>query len=101
MAKNSKQKTKGKITRTNGESTRRLKTETKHGIWAIIFFVLALFFFMSALSMAGVAGELVYKILHYLLGVGYILLPCLFVLLGSSFVKSESPNIGWLSLIHI
>ena len=29
------------------------------------------------------------------LGIGYVLLPLLLVLLGSSFLKSETPNIGW------
>ena len=73
----------------------KLKTETKHGILAVVFFVFALFFLMSSFNMAGVAGEFFYEKLHYLLGVGYILLPALFILLGSSFIKSEAPNIGW------
>ena len=50
---------------------------------------------MSAFDAAGVAGRFVYDKLHYLLGVGYILLPALFILLGSSFLKSKEPNIGW------
>jgi S-DNA-T family DNA segregation ATPase FtsK/SpoIIIE len=72
----------------------QLKTETKHGIWAVIFLVLALFFFMSAFKLAGPTGKFFYEIFHYLLGVGYVLLPILFVLLGYSFVRSERPNIG-------
>jgi S-DNA-T family DNA segregation ATPase FtsK/SpoIIIE len=84
MAKKSKQK----------ESPQKLKTETKHGIWAVVFFVLALFLIMASFSMGGVAGRFLYSVLHYLLGVGYSLLPVLFILLGFSFVKSEKPNIG-------
>jgi len=76
-----------------------LKSQTKHGIIAIIFFVLALFFLMSAINIAGVAGSFVYEKLGYLLGVGYILLPALFVMLGFSFIKSETPNIGWMRVI--
>ncbi len=72
-----------------------LKTETKHGIWAVVFFVLGLFFLMSGFDMAGVAGTFFYDKLYYLLGLGYILLPALFFMLGSSFLKSETPNIGW------
>ena len=79
----------------NNFPTNKLKTETKHSILAIVFFVLALFFLMSAFNVAGVAGKFFYENLHYLLGVGYILLPSLFMLLGSSFLKSETPNIGW------
>jgi len=73
----------------------RLKTDTKHGIWAIVFFVLALFLFMSAFGKAGMAGNFFYDIFNYLFGVGYMLLPILFILLGTSFIKSERPNIGW------
>ncbi len=97
MVKNDKQKTINK--NSNNDKSKKniskLKTETKHGIWAVVFFVLALFLFMSAFNMAGVAGQFVYDIFYYLLGIGYILLPILFILLGSSFVKSERPNIGW------
>ncbi len=82
-----------------GSAISKLKTETKHGIWAIVFFVLALFLFMSAFNMAGPAGEFFYKILYLLLGVGYVLLPSLFILLGWSFVKAERPNIGWTRMI--
>src|SRR3989344_9399025 len=89
MAKNGNRNRNGK------ETPKKLKTETKHGIKAVVFFVFALFFLLSAFDMAGVAGRFTYEKLHYLLGVGYILLPILFILLGSSFLKSEGPNIGW------
>ncbi|MFA6585867.1 MAG: DNA translocase FtsK 4TM domain-containing protein [Candidatus Paceibacterota bacterium] len=94
MAKNDKQK-KQKGNNGNKEFFNKLKTETKHGIWAILFFVLAIFFLMSMFSSAGKAGNFVYDFLNYFLGIGYILLPILFILLGSSFLKSETPNIGW------
>lgn len=76
--------------------TLRIKTETKHGIVAIIFFVLALFFLMAWWNSAGVAGNFFYNSLFYpLLGLGYILLPILLILLGYSFFKSEVPNVGF------
>ena len=102
MAKKEKQKSKQQNKSSNNKiitPTRKLKTETKHGIWAIVFFVLALFLFMSAFGIAGKAGELFYTIFYYLLGYGYVLLPVLFILLGSSFLKSETPNIGWARVI--
>jgi S-DNA-T family DNA segregation ATPase FtsK/SpoIIIE len=77
------------------ENKSGLQTQTKHGIIAIVFFVFALFFLMSAFNITGVAGLFLYDKLHYLLGVGYFLLPALLVLLGYSFFKSETPNIGW------
>jgi S-DNA-T family DNA segregation ATPase FtsK/SpoIIIE len=76
-----------------------LKTQTKHGIIAVVFFVLAVFFLMSYFDAAGVAGIFVYEKLYLLLGVGYILLPTLLILLGSSFIKSEVPDIGWTRVI--
>src|SRR3989344_8409941 len=72
-----------------------LKSNTKHGIFAIVFFVLALFFLMAKFDMAGVAGTFINDKFTLLLGIGYILLPILFLMLGSSFVKSETPDIGW------
>src|SRR5680860_94800 len=89
MAKKTKKKKNG-----NDEGF-GLQTGTKHGILAVIFFVLALFFLMSAFDLAGVAGRFFYREMYYLLGVGYILLPFLFILLGISFLKSVTPNIGW------
>src|SRR3989344_3909526 len=84
MAKNQNDNKNGK--KENGSG---LKTQTKHGILAIVFFLLAAF------NITGVAGHFIYEKLYYLLGFGYILLPALLVLLGASFVKSETPEIGW------
>ncbi len=78
------------------DNSKGLKTHTKHGIVGVIFFVLAFFFLMAWLNIAGVAGDFFYnKLFLPLLGFGYILLPTLFILLGYSFIKSEVPNIGW------
>ncbi len=76
-----------------------LKTETRHGILAIVFFVLAIFLLMSYFETAGVTGKLIYKILEYLLGVGYLLAPLLCALLGYSFMKSRTLNLGLTSFI--
>src|SRR3990167_4764777 len=76
-----------------------LKSQTKHGIVAIVFFVLALFFLMSKFNMAGGGGDFVSEKLNLLLGIGDILLPALFILLGTSFIKSQTPDIGWRSMI--
>ncbi|PJC49537.1 cell division protein FtsK [Candidatus Nomurabacteria bacterium CG_4_9_14_0_2_um_filter_32_10] len=92
MAKKNKQKQKFSK---NTLSINNLKTETKHSIWAILFFVLALFLFMSMFSSAGKAGNFIYDFLNYFLGIGYILFPILFLLLGTSFLKSETLNVGW------
>lgn len=91
MAKNGNNK--------NGKNDKKisvgLKAQTKHGIIAVVFFVLALFFLMSYVDAAGVAGNFVKEKFTILLGVGYLLLPALFILLATSFIKSEVPDIGW------
>ncbi len=82
------------------EDSTGLKTQTKHGIMAVVFFVLALFFLMSVFGMTGVAGEFIKNFFKDLLGnVGYFFLPTLLVLLGVSYIKSETPNVGWRSAI--
>ncbi len=98
MAKKEKQKKQKNNKETFGKNlsfATGLKTETKHGIWAVLFFVLTIFLLMSMFDMGGMAGRNIYEFLDYMLGVGYILLPILFLLLGSSFIKSETPNLGW------
>ncbi|MBI5139237.1 DNA translocase FtsK 4TM domain-containing protein [Candidatus Nomurabacteria bacterium] len=84
MAKNKKKGDK--------DSAPRLKDHTKHGILAIVFFFFAFFLLMSMFSVAGVAGVFFYEKLSYLLGVGYILAPLLFTLLGFSFLNKETPT---------
>ena len=77
-----------------------LKSQTKHGIMAIVFFVLALFFLMSVFDITGVAGVYMKDFFKSVLGnVGYFLLPALLILLGYSYVKIKTPNIGWRSAI--
>ncbi|MEI6222586.1 MAG: DNA translocase FtsK 4TM domain-containing protein [bacterium] len=97
MAKNENGKKNGKNDKRNDKKPLGLKTQTKHGIIAVVFFVLAVFLLMSmsAFNMAGVAGQNIYWFLDYILGYGYILLPALLILLGISFIKSEVPDIGW------
>lgn len=96
MAKNGNGKKNDKNDNNKKESRAGLKTQTKHSIVAIVFFVLALFFLMSYLGIAGRAGGFIFDIFKMLLGaLGYFLLPTLFILLGYSFVKSEVPDIGW------
>jgi len=89
MAKTSNKK------KSERENSPLLKSHTKHGILAIILFVLSLFFLMSLFGLTGVAGEFIYEKFYYLLGIGYILFPILLAMLGVSFVQSVTPDIGW------
>jgi len=72
-----------------------LGRQTKYEIIAVLCFVFALFFLMTLFNMTGVAGKFIYEKFYLLLGVGYILLPVLLIILGYSFFKSETLNVGW------
>ena len=69
-----------------------LKEETKHGVLSVVFFVLAVFFILASFGKSGVVGNSIFGWFDLLLGVGYFILPLLFVLLGISFFKNTKPN---------
>jgi len=85
--------------RAETENREGLKAGTKHAILSVIFFVLTIFFLLSALKVAGVAGEFFYEKLRFLLGVGYALLPILFALLGFSYLRARAPDFGWVRAV--
>ncbi|MEX2052145.1 MAG: DNA translocase FtsK 4TM domain-containing protein [Candidatus Paceibacterota bacterium] len=99
MSKNRNRKRSDRETRNDEPKTPRLQSHTKHGIVAVVLFVFAFFFVLSAFGVAGVAGEFFYEKFYFLLGVGYILLPLLFIMLGYSFLRSETPNFGWIRTV--
>ncbi|MCR4330888.1 MAG: DNA translocase FtsK [Patescibacteria group bacterium] len=72
---------------------RDLKEETRHSVFAIIFFALAIFFVLSAWSKSGVVGAYTFKILETLLGLGFFLLPLILGILGVSFLRSIRPEL--------
>lgn len=80
-------------------NTSSLKDETRYSIYAVITFLIAIFFVFAAFKGAGVAGSVLYNFFKGLVGVGYILLPLVCVLLGVSFIQSERPKMGLLHTI--
>src|SRR6185295_6306555 len=63
-----------------------LKEETVRAICAVVFFVLGVFFILSAFHKGGRVGEISFTILHdSLFGIGYYLLPILLFILCVSF----------------
>ncbi len=69
-----------------------VKEETRHSILAVISFVLALFFTLSAVGRAGIVGDSIFKFFEFLFGGGFFLLPVSFFLIGVSFLSSFRPN---------
>ena len=88
--KNSKDRKKDKKEETDESSSvfHYLQEETLQGIVAVLFFVFAIFFSLSAFNKGGVLGEKIYEIFSFLFGWGYYLLPILFLTLCISFFKS-------------
>lgn len=54
---------------------KKLTEETVHSIWALVFFALAILMTLAGFSLAGKAGEYIFKFLSKLFGWGYLLLP--------------------------
>ena len=65
-----------------------LQKETIQGIIAILFFVLSVFFVLSAFGKAGPVGNAIYNFFSYLFGWGYYLVPILLIILCVSFFNS-------------
>jgi S-DNA-T family DNA segregation ATPase FtsK/SpoIIIE len=76
-----------------------LKKETAEGITAIVFIIIAIFLGLARFSKAGVIGDLTYKGLTWLFGIGYYLIPIILVILGVSFIKSLRHNMAWPKLV--
>ncbi len=77
----------------------RFRDETRHGILAILFIILSIFFALAKFNMAGPAGNFTYGILHKMFGTGYLLFSLICLLLGLSFLRSIRPNILRTSLL--
>ena len=71
-----------------------LKEETKHHAAAIAFFAFAAFFVLAAWGKSGLAGNVVFRGLDALLGIGYAILPLALLLLGISFFRSNRPELA-------
>lgn len=76
-----------------------LKEDTVRGIWGILFLSMALFFTLASLDLAGIAGLTTYHGLSFFFGVGYFLLPIIFLTVGVSFFRSFEHSFGILKSI--
>lgn len=84
---------------TSKRKNRALKDETFQSIWAIIFFIVAVFFFLAAFNKGGVAGEKIFGGLSTLFGFGYYLLPLSFLFLGISFLRTSEHRVSILKIL--
>lgn len=87
---------KNKSNRQNGrkQSKKKLKEETRYSVWGIVFFVIGFLILLSIFKAAGMVGEAIYWTLNSIFGLGYYLLPILFIAVGFSFMKKERPYVA-------
>src|SRR3989344_608995 len=83
----------GHLRLTIGKLSEGLAPETKYGVFAILFFFLAIFFALSAWGSAGVAGKTIYNAFTTLLGQGFFLLPTVSLILSISLARHRRPHI--------
>jgi len=63
--------------------------ETANGILGVFSVVLSIFLFLGTFGLAGRAGIVVYDWFSYFFGLGYYLLPIVFLLLAISFLREQ------------
>ena len=78
------------------KNPRKLKDETRHTVVGVIFIVLAIFFTIAGFGAGGVVGADAKELILYLFGVGYVLVPILFAVLGVTFMKRGRPQIAFM-----
>lgn len=91
MADKKEEKTKGtkkKPAESEENVFSSLQKETIHGIAAILFLVLSVFFTLSGFDKAGRVGTIIYPFFKNLFGYGYWLIPILLFILCLSFFNS-------------
>lgn len=96
MAKKQKRHEDDTKQKNSSRNSRKLNIadETRHGVYGICAFVVALFLVLAAFHGGGVAGSFIYHLMRLLFGIGYFLFPILFLILGLTFVQSIKPTIA-------
>src|SRR3989338_3238201 len=88
MSKKIKSASADRDERTSDKTRSVVRDGTKQGILAIVFFVIAALFLLASIDKAGFVGTVLYHWFKLLLGLGYFLLPIVFIMLGITFLKS-------------
>lgn len=102
--KNNKEKEDGKYIKNKTDDIgflNQISDETKQAVLAIIFFAMTVLSILASFHKSGVVGNKMYEMLTRLFGVGYYLIPILFLFLGISFIKSKKRNLNWLKIFGI
>jgi S-DNA-T family DNA segregation ATPase FtsK/SpoIIIE len=85
-------------TRKSRAQKKHIAEETLQGVFALLCFVLGIFFVLARFDLSGIAGEKTYYFFNMLFGVGYLLLPAFFFLLSLSFILNLKQNFNWIKV---
>ena len=69
-----------------------LRDETRNSIIGILLFLISVILIVAAFGNSGYLGGMIYNAVHFLFGLGYYVLPALFVLLGVNFFRAGGHN---------
>lgn len=72
----------------------RMKDETRHGIAAVLWFVVTIALSLALFGLAGPVGEKIFDLATKIVGKGFIFLPLATLALASSYLKKESLTIS-------
>jgi len=71
-----------------------IRDETLRTVSAVFFALLAILLILAGFDLAGIAGNVLYKGLSFIFGVGYVLLPIIFFALSYSFFRNRERGMG-------
>ena len=71
-----------------------ISPDALRGVAAVLIFALGVFLTLAGFSLAGSAGELLYRLLTKLMGVGYLLFPLSLFVLSVSLMRSFESRFG-------
>lgn len=77
---------------------KHIAEETLQGVFALLCFVLGIFFVLARFDLSGIAGEKTFYFFNMLFGVGYLLLPAFFFLLSLSFILNLKQHFNWIKV---
>ncbi len=92
---------KNKERRQEPQRADKLHPDTKRSIWAIVLLCLAVLLTLAAFSKAGPLGDLVYKGLQTLFGVGYFILPVSLVFTAAILLLGERERFVGIMLLGL
>lgn len=99
--KNSKQKdfeedldeaVSAKNTKKEGKKFLDLHPEAQRSVWGIVLLALALIMLLGAFGWAGGVGDFFYEVMQKVLGIGFFLIPIIFIVVAVLFLTSQDEH---------